>query len=808
MSNPAVAAWSPALAEGLPGGQTTIPGVGAVPTAAVAAAAIVVLTVVLLAIRRRRSQSEDLPEAELGTMLEEHREQVGADTDSAGATNVGEEVGPGASAAGEGRTVGDIDEHHQQLLAAPEIELDRRMPEVGGELTKTLVATEFPDFPRANLLSDLFEVTDARFDVTVYFYPKVQDAAREELKDHADDLDVDSQMDDSARASYIAAEAEKAQVTSDAAQSGTRIFDMSLFVTVRGDTQEEVEENERKLRKALTKGDRKKKIDIKVFPGKQAQAIQSASPLGRSVLSEAEPERFRHVAMAGAVGCLLASPHNPTFMEESGFEVGLHKQTQVPVMMDPMKREGGHAWGIIGHPGAGKSRSAKSAFLEYVGKHDDVTGIVIEPLGNWRGVVEAAREGAPEDMKAEHVIVGGDRGLNPLEIKPTPDHVLRAQGGDFDPLSERKNDVMRFFENLLTLRGMELGEHREMLEKVVDDVYADAGITGDPATHGRDSPTSLDVVQHLVWRARYPEEFANVHASQVERIREHALWLLDRLSVLIPEEKEDEVYGEEDLGSSDDDDEDFETSGEIPEEVRESLDRGSENRERRYANFAQESELELEDSDIVYLDLARTEGSMDEKAILTLQTLISQVYEVAKNIEDDVVIAMDEFHYLLDEERMDLGFLNLLFRHMRHNGISPWLMTQGLTEFMEHPEGEEILDYLTMKQFHAIRETNEEWLDTLNMTEKVLDAIDRLQPGSEEMGYSPAIVEIDGEWREVEVRTPPKQADIIEWEPEEQPVTDLPGITLKDGDDRRRAGGRDDPASGESQNNVSTAEQD
>lgn len=744
---------------------------------------IVLLLLVATALRSIRGNSatenEEIREANLSGILEEHRRQSGVEDETD--PSIGAETGPGDTAAGQGRTIGELGERHKNLLAAPQINEDRREPEVGGQFTKTLTVTEMPDWPRDGFLSDLFTVTDAEFDFTIYFEPRHQDRAREDIKDHADDLKAEAQTDGSSRAGYLAGEAEKAQLTSDAVQSGQRVFDMSMYVTVRGDTREELQQNERRLRKVLTQGDKKKKVDVAVFPGKQDLALRSASPLGPDRMGQHDPDRFRHVAIAGAVGCVFSSLHNPTFMEETGFEIGLHKETKVPVMMDPAKREGGHAYGIIGHPGAGKSRSGKSNFIEYVGKRDDTIGVVIEPLGNWRGVIESARVDTPDELQAEHIVVGGDQGLNPMEIKETPERILRAEGEGFDPLGERKSDVIRFVQNFLSLRGMELDEQRELLENAVDEAYAEAGITSDPNTHDRESPTLLDLIRRIALRVQHPEEFITVSKSEADSIKENALWLLRRLSVFIPDD------ADIDLPDTEADEE----NENLSDEVQDAIDIGDSEQEKRYTNFAQESTIDLHGSDIVYLDLARTENSMDDKAILTLQTLISQVYELCKTVEEKVVIPMDEFHYLLDEDRMDLGFMDLLFRHMRHHDIFPWIMTQGLEEFTEHPEGKSILDMLTVKQFHAIRQLDEDWADELDMDDEVLEAVKDLQAGSEEVGYSPAVVDIEGEWREVHVKTPPKQTQVIEWESKEQPVTDLPGVSEDSVHDAER---RDSPA--------------
>jgi PGF-CTERM protein len=66
----------------------------------------------------------------------------------------------------------------------------------------------------------------------------------------------------------------------------------------------------------------------------------------------------------------------------------------------------------VGDPGSGKSFGAKQNFIRTIEQDPDCIGVVLEPLNNWNGVIEA--------LGGERITVGGTMGLNPLEIKPTP----------------------------------------------------------------------------------------------------------------------------------------------------------------------------------------------------------------------------------------------------------------------------------------------------------------------------------------------------------------------------------------------------
>lgn len=340
-----------------------IPGTEAVSAPTPAPAVVVGGLVALLGVTvwrwRQRSRiptdQSDVREATLSSMLQEENRQTGAEQEAG--SSIGSEVGPGDTDAGMGETFQDISESHDDLMAASAIESETRTANVGGEYTKTLHIQDMDEQPSDGLLSPLWELTDAKFDVTVYFTEKNQSIARENLRDRADDLQVDADDEDSSRSNYLQAEANKASANHEAAESGTKVFDFSMWVTVRGDTLEELEENERKIRRALREDPAS--LVPKTAIGKQVQAIQSAAPLGPDILGDKDPEYYKMPLMAGGVGAFLASPTNPTFTEPTGIEVGKHKTTQTPVIVDPTERENGHAWFLIADVAAANLSPAK-----------------------------------------------------------------------------------------------------------------------------------------------------------------------------------------------------------------------------------------------------------------------------------------------------------------------------------------------------------------------------------------------------------------------------------------------------------------
>jgi len=136
-----------------------------------------------------------------------------------------------------------------------------------------------------------------------------------------------------------------------------------------------------------------------------------------------------------------SSPHNATILEEGGVEFGIHKDNQSPVVIDPFARDNGYAMFTVGDTGSGKSFGSKQNFIRSIEQSKDRIGIILEPLNNWAGVSEA--------LGAKRITVGGTLGLNPLEIRQTPDHVQRAMGEDASPFNEKLDDADELPDELL-----------------------------------------------------------------------------------------------------------------------------------------------------------------------------------------------------------------------------------------------------------------------------------------------------------------------------------------------------------------------
>ncbi|RKD88540.1 type IV secretory pathway VirB4 component [Halopiger aswanensis] len=614
----------------------------------------------------------------------------------------------------ERRLLDDIAESHKTVTAPAAIEWETRAARVGEQWTTTLYIADYPDYPNDGYLSDLFEMTDVQFDLTAHITPKNQERARNELQDIADDLQVDADLEQSVRSAYLQERANEAAATYTAVENGASVFDQGMFITVRADEKDDLRDAVQKVKSALR--DDPANLTPKTAICRQDLALQSAAPIGDNEFGRTS------IALGGAVGALLSSPHNATILEEGGVEFGIHKDNQSPVVIDPFARDNGYAMFTVGDTGSGKSFSSKQNFIRSIEQSKDRIGIILEPLNNWAGVAEA--------LDAKRITVGGTLGLNPLEIRETPEHVQRAMGEDASPFNEKLDDAMSFLTNFFALRGISLGDRRTTLELGLKRAYKRNGITDDISTHSNSSPTIRDMMDVFEDMVDEPEEFVVRSDEEARKIKEDATWLLDQLRP-------------------------FEEGG-------------------RHANLGQESDFDIRDEKVIYLDLAQQEGSVDSSTALTMQLLISLVYERAKVSEKEVVFYIDEARYIM-QDAASLAFLETVFRHHRHHDLSIRLVTQTVDEFFEHAESEAILDQCAVKQFHRLDGMDEEWAKEFGLNYAQMRFVQDAVPGNEDAGFSEALVGVDGEWRGIQVKAMSREKQVIDYDPTAQMRSSLPG---------------------------------
>lgn len=595
-------------------------------------------------------------------------------------------------------------ERHQAAVAPDAVEWGQRFARVDDQWTRTLYIGEFPDRPADGFLSGLFELSAVTYDLTIQLRPRDPDRARRQLRASADDLRAEADLEQSVRESHLQARAREARQTYQAVASGERVFSQALFLTVRAESRaaldQAVERVQARLREPPARCEPRSATCL------QRRALEAAAPFGDRPLDRSV------TALGGAVGALLASPQRSRLAEPGGIELGRHVATGRAVAMDPFARPDGYAWVTVGDPGSGKSFAAKQQFLRALGQDPDRIGVILEPLNDWAGVAEA--------LDGRRITVGGNLGLNPLEIRPTPPAVLRARGADADPLNERRQRAIAFFTNVFATRGVELGDRRPTLELAVRTAYRRQGITADVSTHANESPTVRDLLDVLAGFASDPAAHVCRSEAEAQKLAGDAVWLLDQLRL-------------------------FDEGG-------------------RFEHLGRASEFDLREASVVYLDLVQQAGQLGGHTSLVMELLISLVYERAKQSAREMVFVIDEARYLF-HDRATLSFLETIFRHHRHHDLSIRLVTQTLDEFLNDEIASIVLDQCAIKQLHKLDGIDERVAEAIGLSDAQLQFVQEAVPGDDSHGHAQALLGVDGEWRGVEIEAFPYERRVIDHDP-------------------------------------------
>ena len=264
-----------------------------------------------------------------------------------------------------------------------------------------------------------------------------------------------------------------------------------------------------------------------------------------------------------------------------------------------------------------------------------------------------------------------------------------------------------------------LGERHQTLRRAVQEAYRRQGITRDPSTHAKESPTIRDVIRVLEAFADDPGEFGYTTDGEKQAVREDAESLLKDL-------------------------------------------RPSFRKEGALANLAEPTEFDL-DSKVIYLDLHQEEGAQGRaETSLMMQVLFNNVYERVKQTEKRVVFVIDEAHYLLNDAS-SLDFLETAVRHSRHFDLSLEFVTQTGGEFALTPETRTIANLCSITVIHRVNEEGEKIAKWFDLNDRQVNFVSSAKAGEDEDGYSEALVGIDQEgWFPLRIRASDYEADVID----------------------------------------------
>lgn len=596
--------------------------------------------------------------------------------------------------------VPNTDQKHRDMIAPTTFIEEESYARSGDDYVEVLFVLDWPDEPQPMFLEEILYQTPINTDVSIHVSPREKNQAIDELERQLEK--ANAQAGSGVTATSQQARQRRLQNTERVynalTQGDANLHEVSTYITVRADEPEDlrlaVEQMVRKLRT--------NSIAPEVLRNKQKEGMQSVSPVGRDVID------YKNPALSGAVGAMY--PFSTTTVREpGGVDVGVHAINNSPVTIRRYDRNNGYNQITAGKIGSGKTFGTLLEILRNKAAYgEDLVVYMLDPLNGFKPILEL--------LGGKEVTVGGRVSINPMRLTETPEQAFENIP-DLDPYSEKKAQLMDFFEMYFDLQGRELGDSRDILGLAIEDTYAQKGITKDPDTHTRKSPTISLLIEVLRDMEENPEDYAEVEnpneSELVNQIQDHASRLVLALGEFAP---------------------------------------GG-----QYENLSKTSDLNLENEDVVYFNLSQQEGTGGLGLMMHL--LLSEVYEQAKQRSEKVMFCIDEAHYIMSDAK-SLDFLEQAVRHSRHYDMGINFITQTLEEFFAHEQSEAIAQQCSMRRLHRIESgLTEQIMDTLNLNDSHVSFIQNAEPGSPETGYSEALYGVD-EYGYVPIRIYPSDFEL------------------------------------------------
>lgn len=465
------------------------------------------------------------------------------------------------------------------------------------------------------------------------------------------------------------------------------VYWVGCYFVIRAGKREQVDEAADELRRALRKDD----VDVTSADWIHPEGMTTVSPVGKFEL----PETTRTPMTGGALGYLFPFSTG-SIVEEGGVLHGYHALNESPVFIDRWNRENGYNRLVIGNIGAGKSVGEKLVDTRRLARDRDVSAVFVDPRGGFSGIVDAFGD------DAETVTVGGKVGINPLQIEPTPQNVLK-QRPDMDPLAEKAESVLATFEAFHSEGENSDGltpQERTVLSQSISDAYRNAGITKDPSTHGRDSPLISDVDTVLKEYAKDPQRALGDDPAdrEIEKWADAAADL--RMAM--------HAFG-----------------------------KGG-----RYEHLNRPTDIGLVGSDrkrIVLLDLQQSESTGNMP--LTMKLVFDAIYERAKK-PGKMMAVFDEAHHFMQNPG-GLDYLERGTRYSRHFDLALTLISQTADEFFVNDKAKTIADNCPIKWLFRTTGLTEEDAEHLGLTGRQRRFVRQATPGDRTRGWSHSLLKVD-----------------------------------------------------------------
>jgi len=597
-------------------------------------------------------------------------------------------------------------------LITPEVTIrDKNMYKIDNKFTRTYFVKKWPTEPNQYFIENILSDMQSENTVSIYIDPfneedalrylkKESKRARNILEGETSGFLTTKQREKTLQETISLYEALN--------NSDTNLFKVSMYVTIKADSEEELNRQCRDMRSLF-----KKRAGIYLAEAfeEHEPAFQSNTPTMNDRLSS-----YNHEMPGGAIGYMNPFTTTTIMEDEDGIDYGFHEKSGTPVFIDRFNRDTGYNEIVAGTIGSGKSFSSSLTILRTKAKYgDDIRIFILDPVDGFGPETTAMKGTEINPLNTE---------LNPFEIEKeeNPDNI------DYNPLALQQKKVMDFFNMFYNMTGDSLEKKKEgVLSNAVRITYKDkAGITEEIETHSKESPTINDLFEVLGEMIETPEKYMNTSDKEV----------ISQTKKIV---------------------------GELQNELRPFTQGG------QFENLAAKTDENFRDNDVYWVNLDLVEGT--GKKGLLMYAYISSIYESSKKSDKKTLIYIDEAHYMMENSET-LSFLTQMVRHSRHNKIGITFITQEIDDFFEHKDAKTIASQCSIKRFQKIDGgIPKDIAELLDLNEQEQKYIRDAQAGGDH-GYSTALLQVDDDFGQLTIplliTASETEKQIIDWGDNEQ----------------------------------------
>lgn len=470
-------------------------------------------------------------------------------------------------------------------------------------------------------------------------------------------------------------------------QKNQNLFSVSVHITLYTESKQQLEKKHNEIVDKMKLGPG---VKLSTMTYEQDIGLRASGPLGYNEYTERHGDDVSQL-MTGEVAATMFPYVSDNIVEQGGVNMGTNLASNTPTFIDPYNRPAGYHFLRLGRTGSGKTFSGSLYLLKLAQAVPDISMTIIDPMGDFVGVNHA--------LGGKRVLIDGNENINPLQIKPTPEHILERAEGQINPYRMKLRDAEWFFERYFSIQDNSLdAQRRAILSMATKEAYNQKGITEDPSTHTNESPTITDVLDILTEMNKDPAKYAEPETDEViTKISDAASDLIIALQGFRPG--------------------------------------------NRYANLAKPTSIDFSDRDITYIDMTAVPARNDTTGLM-MQLLFSLVYQEAKQRPGPYLLTIDEAHKVL-QDTDSVGFLEEVFRHGRHFDLGVQLISQTFEEFFVNESAKTIARQCSMVQLHQMERIDKDLArEAMELNERQIQYIQDLQPGDGDKNYSEAILDV------------------------------------------------------------------